>query len=122
MMAHWRCATWAGMARDPAAGDEHFSEGLVSGRRFVEAAKSGEIGDSDWDSTVPVGVAMTMAGPSTDFVLGRLFAFVSDDAFDQVAKRDPTGMPLSPKDYVLDDEVQAVIARNLMRSSNCSVL
>ena len=122
MMAHWRCATWAGMAGDQITGEEHFSEGLVSGRRFVDAAKSGEISDSDWNSMVPWGVAMTMAGPSTDFVLGRLFAFVSDDAFDQVAKRDPTGMPLSAEDYVLDNEIQAVLASNLMHRSNCSLL
>ena len=88
----------------------------------MEAAKSGAISDSDWDSIVPVGVRMTMAGPSIDFVLGRLFALANDDAFDQVAKRDATGMPLAPEDYVLDDEVQAVIASNLMRRSNCSVL
>lgn len=123
MMAHWDCATWAGIANDTEGrAEHHFQRGLESGRRFVEAARSGSISEEEWDSTVPVYVAMSMGGPTSDFVLGRLFEVISGYAFDQVTKRDAYGQALPLEDYVNDPAVQAVIASNLMRRANCSVL
>ena len=123
MMAHWDCATWAGMANDTEGrAEHHFLRGLESGRRFVEAARSGAISEDDWDSTVPVYVALSMQGPTSEFVLGRLFEVISGNAFDEVTKRDAYGRPLPPEDYINDRAVQAVVASRLMRQANCSVL
>lgn len=122
MMAHWQCATWAGMVDDESASEAHFFAGLESGRRFVEAARSGLIDQADWSATVPVGIALSMQGPSTDFVLGRLSEMITRAAFDEVVKRDADGHALPPEDYVHDEAVRAIVAGNLIRRSNCAVL
>ena len=122
MMAHWRCSVWASMTNDRAGSEDQFEKGLQSARMFIEAARAGKISESDWDETVPVGVALTMSGPSNDFIAGRMFGFISDDAYDQVAKRDANGQILPPEEYILVQAVQSVIASNLLEKSNCSVL
>ncbi len=122
MMAHWRCSVWASMTNDPAGSQDHFERGLESARTFVEAARAGQISESDWNETVPVGVALTMSGPTTDFIVGRMFGLISDDAYDRVAKRDANGQLLAPEEYILDQALQSVLARNLLEESNCSVL
>lgn len=122
MMAHWRCQVWSGMAADDDAAVTHYEHGLAAGRRFVEAARAGLIPPEDFDTTVPMTVSLTMDGPSDDFVLGRLFEMITQNAFDDIVTRDANGVPRSPPDYVTDGGLRAVIALNLIRQSNCSAL
>jgi len=51
-----------------------------------------------------------------------MFGLISDDAYDRVAKRDANGQLLAPEEYILDQALQSVLARNLLEESNCSVL
>jgi len=110
------------MANDPTTSEHHFKQGLESGRVFVDTALAGEISASDWNSVVPIGIALTMNGPSTDFILGRMYEYVSDDAYDKVVRRSPDGQLLKPEEYILDENEQAVLARHWLRRANCSVI
>jgi hypothetical protein len=122
MMAHWRCQVWSEMSRDDTSSLAHFEQGYTSGSRFVAAARAGQIEEVDFDETVPVYISMSLAGPSDDFVLGRLYEMTMTQAYDQIVRRGKDGALLNPSDYVMDLEVQAVLAEGLIRSSNCAAL
>ncbi|HEV7274861.1 MAG TPA: hypothetical protein VGN80_01080 [Devosiaceae bacterium] len=62
-----------------------------------------------------------MAAPTPEFVLGRIFESAAGDAHDDVTTEDASGMPLAPKDYVID-ELQAMIASSKYSSANCEIL
>lgn len=122
MMAHWRCQVWSGMARDEESALAHFNQGYASGSRFVAAARAGQIDPADFDNTVPIYISMSLGGPSDDFALGRLYEITTQNAYDQIVTRGKDGVPLHPSDYVMDTEVQSIIAGELVRSSNCAAL
>jgi len=122
MMAHWRCQVWAGMAGDEGAAKAHYDRGYASGSRFVAAARAGQIEPADFDAIVPIYISLSMAGPSDDFVLGRLYEITTEDAFDRVVKRDSNNGLRAPSDYLMDREVRAIVAGELFRSSNCAAL
>jgi len=122
MLAHWKCANWAEMTGDTSEVERHFNAGLEVGRRFVQAARDGLISADQWNGEIPVGIAMTTNGPTNDFILGRLFALAGDEAYDDIAKRDEAGLPLSPQNYVTDSDIATLKAAHLSRLSNCSVL
>lgn len=122
MMAHWRCQVWSGMIGDQESTLAHFNQGYASGSRFVAAARAGQIDQADFEATVPVYISLSMGGPSDDFVLGRLYEMTTQDAYDKIVTRGKDGVPLHPSDYVMDTEVQSVMAGELIRSSNCTAL
>lgn len=122
MMAHWQCQIWSGMTGDKDAALVHYDRGLQSGKRFVEAARSGQITSEEFKSAVPMYIAMSMHGPSDDFVLGRLYEMTTSMAHDKIVTYGPDGARLTPQQYVTDPAVQSVMAQNLLRTSNCSAL
>jgi hypothetical protein len=109
------------------AGDEdgtaaHHESGILAGRRFVEAARAGHITPEDIRTTVPIFVALSLEGPSDEFVLGRLYEITTTDAYEAVVRRDDDGNLRAPQDYVMDDGLRAALAQNLIRTRNCSLL
>ncbi len=72
---------------------------------------------------MPVFFRLLLEGPSTDFILGRTFEFIVDDAFDKVTKTSADGLPLhDPKDWVRDESDRKFLARNLYHAGNCALL
>lgn len=122
MMAHWRCQVWSGIIGDEEAALTHFNQGYASGSQFVAAARAGQIDQTDFDSTVPVYISMSLQGPSDDFVLGRLYEMTTEEAYAKIVTRGKDGVPLHPSDYVMDSAIQSVMAGDLVRSSNCTAL
>jgi hypothetical protein len=122
MVAHWRCQVWSGMAGEEDRFLAHHDSGILAGRRFVEAVRAGGITPQDVDATVPIFVALSLEGPSDEFVLGRLYEITTTDAYDQVVRRDANGSLRAPQDYVMDNELRAALARVLIRTHNCSLL
>jgi hypothetical protein len=110
------------MAGEEGLAVAHHQSGISAGRRFVEAARAGRIPPEDVSATVPIFVALSLAGPSDEFVLGRLFEITSTDAYDAVVRRDENGSLRSPQDYVMDNELRAASAQNLIRTRNCALL
>ena len=122
MTAHWRCQVWSGMAGEVGPERVHHESGISAGRRFVEAARAGRIPAEDIDLTVPMFVALSLAGPSDEFVLGRLYEITTTDAYEVVVRRDDNGNLRAPQDYVMDEGLRAALAQNLIRTRNCSLL
>lgn len=122
MMAHWQCQVWTGMAGDEGAAKTHYDRVYASGSRFVASARAGQIEPADFAATVPIYISLSLAGPSDDFVLGRLYEITTERAFDRVVKRDRNDVLRAPSDYLMDEELQAIVARELVGSSNCAAL
>lgn len=122
MMAHWKCHVWTEMVEDTESAALHAELGFESGKRFVVAARAGEIDGDEIDRTVPVYISMSLGGPSDDFALGRLYELTTQQAYDQVVTRGKNGVPLAPSDYVMDRDLQSVLAGELIRTGNCAAL
>ena len=82
-----------------------FGIGLKAGRQFVEAVKNGQISPEAMRSEVPIGVTMYLAGPSVDFIIGRVFEGAMGDVYDDIVKR-RNGIPLPSSDWVMDEAIR----------------
>jgi hypothetical protein len=63
---------------------------------------------------------MLLAGPSADFVVGRIFENAMGDAFDGIVKKE--GMPLPITDWVRDDELKKSKAKQKYLQGNCELI
>jgi hypothetical protein len=122
MWAAFECSIFAELSGDATAQEELFERGLAEGRAFFSAAEAGDITEEEWHSDVPVGVSMLAAGPSIDFVIGRVFETVAGDAFDKVVTEDTNGLPLPPEEWRNDPMLRMIRAEALYRTSNCDLI
>ena len=109
----FECTSWASVMKDEKQTELLFELGLSSGRQFIESVRAGKVTREDISAEVPIGLVMLLQGPSTDFILGRIFESVQEYALKEVVKS---------KDGVNEKPVQAVIASNMFRAANCSLL
>ena len=72
------CAALARHMGDDTKAKTAFNVGVESAREFVEAFRSNRVLDSDFRSEVPLLVMGSLRGPSTDFIVGRIFQVSSD--------------------------------------------
>jgi hypothetical protein len=122
MMANWNCGTWAEMSNDTQAQADHWQRGYEAGRGFVDGAKAGRISREDVNAIVPMNVLLTLQGPSTEFVLGRLHHMIASDAHDEVSARDENGNRLPTGASPLVPEFWDMKAARLYRQGNCEAL
>ncbi len=99
-----------------------FKVGYDAGKRLLTALQKGEISKEDVESEIPVGVLLTLGGPTNEFILGRIFAWAQDHAFSAVVERDEKGLPRTVNDWVTDKELKKAIARNKFSKGNCNLL
>jgi hypothetical protein len=80
----FECSVLAGEFGDVVEQERLFTYALAQGRAFVKAAREGKVTPSDLRSKVPSGLSMSLAGPSIDFILGRVYADATDNALTNV--------------------------------------
>lgn len=122
MVANWNCSTWASMSNDTQAQSDHWQRGLEAGIGFVDGARAGRISGDDADRIVPVYVGLTLQGPSTEFVLGRLHQMITTEAHEKVSARDEHGNRLPPGAFPLAPEFWDMKAARFYRQGNCEAL
>lgn len=116
------CGMFAKMAGDIDEQQRLFQLGYQNGREFLEAVMNQTISEEEMKGA-PIGVTMLLGGPSADFALGRIFESAIGDAYDTVVKRDSAGTLLAePSEWVMDDEVQKIIAKTKYQQSNCALI
>jgi len=81
------CATLARHMGDETKAKAAFNIGVESARKFAEAIRSNRLLDSDFRSQVPRPVMWVLHGPSTDFIVGRIFQATSDHQDDYINER-----------------------------------
>jgi hypothetical protein len=109
----FQCATFAEMSGDGKEQERLFEVGFKAGRQFVEAVNNRRISPDAVRSEVPIGVTMLLAGPSTDFIIGRIFENAVRDAYNEIAKKDGA---------LLDQEVIGSNARHKYVAKNCALI
>ena len=118
MWEAFTCATYAEVVED---GDEQkrlFVIGLDVGREFVDKVKSGGFEENAADKT-PVAVLLRLGGPTTDFVVGRIYEGAAEYAHDKVTKGDNAAV-FDPT--LQTEEGKKIWANTLFSRSNCSLL
>jgi hypothetical protein len=121
MWSAFECATYADLSGDEDEQKRLFKVGYEAGTNFVDGVKNGEISDSE-AKQAPTGVLMLLNGPTTDFVIGRIYESASGNAFDKVVKRDSDGgLILDPTEWATG-EYRTLRAKNLFQSSNCTLV
>ena len=123
MLSAFRCVVYAEYAKDPKEQRRLFELGLSSGREFLSALQSKEISEELVRKEVPLlGVLLLLSGPSSEFVIGRIYENASHDAYDEMFKEDAPGNPLPPAKWVTDAEVQKRIAERQYTAANCQLI
>lgn len=90
-----------------------FEFGYEEGKKFIDSVRSGEISEEELSSKVPVGVLWHMQGPTTDFILGRIYESAAENALEGV---------YGGANEVLSKEDQKRIAENKFSTKNCGLI
>ena len=118
----FECSHYARMAGKPEQETERlFSLGYENGKRLVEAVSNKKMSEEELRTNVPTSVLFMMYGPTTDFVLGRIFEFTHREAYNLVVKGDKVGLVPVDK-WRMDPEVQKIQAGTEYSTRNCALL
>jgi len=113
MYSAFTCSTYASMSGNNKEQERLFQLGLKAGRDFLKAFESREIPTDAMQTEVPIGVSLYLAGPTHDFIIGRIFEAVQTTAYKEVAK------DALPRD---DGDLSKMRARNAFTAANCSLI
>ena len=111
--ASFECASLASQMKDRAEQERLFNVGYESGKKFLEALQSKKIERKHISEEVPIGFTLLIAGPSSDFVLGRVFENAQDDALKDVLKSNG---------QLNSDDLQATLAQSKYTKQNCRLI
>lgn len=121
MWSAFSCATYAEMSGNKHDQARLFEVGYKAGRTFVDGVRNKTIPDTE-AKDAPIGVLMLMSGPTTDFVIGRIFEAAMGDAYDEVVKEDSAGLPILDPSKWADGKLKVIRAKNKYQSSNCTLI
>jgi hypothetical protein len=66
---------------------------------------------------------LRLAGPTTDFIVGRIFEGAMSDAFDDIVKTDESGKMIADSSkWVMDKSLRSMIAQTRYVSRNCELV
>lgn len=119
MWSAFVCTMYAEMSKNHEQQQRLFDLGVDRGREFLRAVRAGEIADSEISNKVPLAVAMSLNGPTIDFIIGRIFEQATGYAFDSVVKMDSNGLTLEVSSWVTDEKTQKLIAEDKYITQNC---
>ena len=117
----FQCATWADMSGNKKEHAPLFVVGLKAGREFINAVRSGQVTAKLAKQEAPIEVTTLLEGPSTDFLLGRIFQSAGLDAYDKIVKEE-NGILLEPSKWINDKELIKTKAQTRYLNGNCAAL
>ncbi len=115
------CATFASLAGDQNEQKRLFNVGYEAGSQFVGGLKDGTTTQADRENA-PVAILLLLAGPSTDFIVGRIFEAATGHAFDAVVKEDSQGLPIFDPLRWAEGALRTSRAQSKYRDSNCALV
>jgi len=121
MWSAFSCAAYAEMSGNKQEQERLFKVGYDAGRTFVDGVKNKTISETEVKDA-PIGVLMHMNGPTTDFIIGRIFEVATADAYNKVVKEDSAGLPIIDPFKWADDKLKVIRAENKYHSSNCTLI
>ena len=121
MWSAFQCGTYAEMSDNVKEQARLFNLGLSAGREVLDAIQKGQIPPEVVSKEVPVLVALSLQGPSIDFIIGNIFAHAMGDAFDDIVKTE-NGVTLGPSQWINDNELRKSKAQTKYLQGNCVLL
>jgi hypothetical protein len=117
----FQCHQWAASSGSEADAERLFGVGLDAARRFIDGLKSGLIDREEANQFTPIGIGMVAQGPSTDFIVGRIYSFATEEAHDDLVK-EREGLPQSTQNWITDPELIKTMALNKYQNANCDLI
>ena len=115
----FQCSTYAEMFGDTNEQSRLFDVGMKAGRAFLDAVNNKQIPPEVANREVPFGVITLLQGPTSDFILGRVFENAMRDAFDRIVKQDDHGFALEPSKWLNNKILRQSMAKTKYLSANC---
>lgn len=121
MWTAFECGTYAEMSGNRERQAALFELGMTASKKFFSAVEAGTITEEEHRKHVPYIVPLLAAGPSVDFIMGRIFESAMTSAYDDVVKEDMAGLPLPMDEWNNDKEIKKSRAQLLYQRSNCEL-
>jgi hypothetical protein len=83
----FQCSTFAELSENKNEQERLYLVGLNAGRAFLEAMKAGQISEQAAKDEVPINVLQRLEGRSNDFVISKIYAAATGDAYDDIVKK-----------------------------------
>lgn len=115
------CSSYAEMIGESNEQKRLFELGVKSARAYIEGVKGKTISESTLKD-IPLLFSLRLGGPSTDFMVGRVFEGTASHAYDKVVKEDVSGFPITDPAKWAKGELKTLRAENLFRSANCKLI
>jgi hypothetical protein len=107
------CASLASHLDEKVEHERLFEYGYEQGKIFVEAVFAGEVTREDIDNEVPIGVSVSLEGPTTDFMLGRIYEVAVEYASDSI---------WDDHDSPVDQDTRRTLAKSRFTEANCRLI
>lgn len=111
--AAFECSVLASHIGDTTEGEKLFLKGYNEGKLFLKALEENKIYEKDIRSIVPIGLTLVLQGPTSDFVLGRIYAAASDNALIGIINTDGKSN---------NNVEQQILAKDKISKCNCELL
>lgn len=121
MWSAFSCATYAEISGNKQEQERLFEVGYNAGCTFVDGFKNKTITETE-TKDAPLGVLMLMSGPTTDFIIGRIFESATEDAYAKVVKENSAGLLIFDPSKWADNELRIIRAKNKYQSANCALI
>jgi len=109
----YECSSLAGAFEDFQEQQRLFSFGYDQGKRFLAALEAKKVKGDDLNSEAPLVLLLLLAGPSADFMLGRIYSAAERSALDDVYET---------RGVVHDLEARRSNAKNNFWRLNCNLI
>ncbi len=118
----FECSIFAEISGKPEEQVRLFKLGYETGKEFMHDLKNDKITQNEYGE-IPIGIRFVLAGPSEEFVLGRIYETVAGDASEAVTKRNNQGIWVAdPSKWVTDAELKKSIAGSKYAKNNCELI
>jgi hypothetical protein len=121
VMAAFECATYAEIAGKKTENERLFTLGYETAQKFLAAGISGEL-SPDEEKKIPMGILMSLGGPTLEFQIGRIFSDTARRASDRVHKEDYDGNSLPIGEWEFDEQIAREKAGIFFDTENCIVV
>lgn len=122
MWTAFECGKYAELTGKRERAAELYTLGTNAGWRFYRALEAGTITDAELAEHAPFVLTSLTAGPSVDFILGRVFQYATDAAQETVVKKDAFGLPTPISDWLVDPAEISARADEVYQKRNCALL
>lgn len=122
MWTAFECGKYAQLAGKADRAAELYTIGTNAGWQFYRALEAGTISEAELAEHAPFILTSMTAGPSVDFILGRVFQYATDAAQETVVKNDAFGLPTPISDWLVDPAEISARAAEVYQKGNCDIL